>query len=549
MGSLRLGFALICVVGCTGRVGDPLPLPAGAGPSGPTGSTGGPNTPPPPPPPLVCPDPSPQPLRRLTHQEYRNTLVDLFPEVDPSTLRLVSDPYAGYYDTNLAALAVSSNLVLDYHGNARAIGAQLRPNFGARVTCDRAQGQSCLRETVAQLGRRILRRPLSAAELDSYTGLYASGPTAGDLDTSLQVALQTLLESPDFLYRPELGTPGPDPVLAPYERATRLSYLLWASTPDDLLLDAAEAGQLETDAQLSAQVDRLLTDPKAQRGILRFTDQWLKVRALNTAGKDPSENFAEVRPAVVESLGRFVWSVFQRDGTMEELLTAPRAFVDEHTAPIFGVTPPAPGTWAEVNVDPRERAGIVTHPAFLAGHGYPGYPSPVLRGVFVLERYLCNPPRPPPPGVIQSPPPTNDNGRLLSNREGYDRVTLLAGETCAACHTTINPLGFAFEGYDTMGRFRTMDAGRPVDASGDVLGFRFNDGVELARQLGQSGQVARCLSKHWVEYAVADSALADDLCFRRDVELAFEAAGRRLPALIKAIALHPKFARPAIIQE
>lgn len=497
----------------------------------------------------MCPDPSPQPLRRLTHQEYRNSLADLFPAVDPTALRLVTDPYAGYYDTNLAALAVSSNLVLDYHGNARAIAALLRPNFDAELSCDRGLGRTCLEQTVGRLGRRILRRPLSSVEVEGYTSFFATGPTAGDFDASLQLALQALLEAPDFLYRPELGTPGPNPVLAPYERAARLSYLLWASTPDEVLLDAAGNGALETDAQLAAQVDRLLADPKAERGILRFTDQWLKLRALNTAGKDPSENFSEVRPALAESLGRFVWAVFQRGGTMEELFTAPRAFVDERVAPIFGVPAPAPGTWSEVAVDPQQRAGIVTHPAFLAGHGYPGYPSPVLRGVYVLERFLCNPPQPPPPGVIQSPPPTNDNGRALSNREGYDRVTLLAGETCANCHVTINPLGFAFEGYDTMGRFRTMDAGRPVDASGNSLGFRFNDGVDLARQLGQSGQVARCLSKHWVEYAVGDSDLADDACFRRDVEQAFEASGRQLPSLIKAIALHPKFARPAIIQE
>jgi hypothetical protein len=548
----RRSWALLLAVGvgCSGKIGDTEPLPgAPSNPNDPS-DPNDPNMPidPVPPAPLVCPEPERQPLRRLTHREYENTIADLFPAFTAS-LRLVADPYAGYYDTNLSGLAVSGNLVLDYHENARAISAVARDEIDQVVDCDRSLGRVCLEEYLATIGRRVLRRPLDQEELADYSSLYAAGPTAGDFDASAQLAVQAMLESSEFLYRPELGVGTPDPILAPFERASRLSYFLWASAPDDLLLDAAELGRLETDAQISTEVDRMLADDRARRGVLRFADQWLKTGALANAGKDASERFDVVRPKLIESLDRFVWSVFAKNGTMEELLTSNKVFVDEDLAGVFGVAAPAPGQWAEVDADPAQRSGIVTHPAFLAGHGYPGYPSPVLRGVYVLERFLCTPPQPPPQGITQSPPPATDNGRPLSNREGYERVTLLAGETCARCHTTINPLGFAFEGYDTMGRFRTADAGGPIDASGTSSGFTFRDGVDLAHQLASSTQVARCVTQHWIEYAVADNALADDVCFRRDVFEAFEASGRKLPALVEAIALHPKFARPQILEE
>ena len=495
-----------------------------------------------------CLPPTAQPLRRLTHTEYLNSISDVFEMVSPDELRLVADPYGGYYDNNLNAQSVSGLLISDYHLNAKVVARKARENLPSLLPCNPSSEQACLRELISVLGRRLFRRPLTSEEISAFSSFYDSGPLQGDFGATAQLAIQIMLESPDFLYRPEFGVSETNPQLAPFERATRMSYLLWASGPDDVLLDAAEKGELETDAQLAAQVDRMLVHEKARRGLLRFTDQWLKLKTLEAIGKDPSENFDALKPSLAESLQRFVWAVLERGGTQEELLTSNTVWVDDNLAPLLGVSADDQ-PWREAQADPNQRAGILTHPAFLATHGYPGYPSPVLRGVFVLERFLCNPPPPPPAGVTQAPPPASEMGRPLTNREGYDRVTRQAGDTCATCHSLINPLGFAFENYDTLGRYRTEDEGQPVDASGSWGENTFNNAIELSRQLAQSDQVTQCISRHWIEYAVANSALAQDLCFREDVVKSYEASGRTLIGLVRAIALHPKFARPAVIQE
>jgi hypothetical protein len=495
-------------------------------------------------PPSCAPPPAP-PLRRLTHVEYRNALSDLFPGLDTAALRLPADAYAGDYDSNLAGLEVSANLVLDQHENARVVGRFAAAQRTTLWPCTEVEPADCLRSTLATLGRRVWRRPLSSAELDPLVALHDAGPTRNDLDAAFELGVQVLVESPDFLYRTEVGVDGRDADLEAFDRATRIAFLLWASTPDDALLDAAEHGALSTQGEVEAEVDRMLADPRVRRGVLRFMDQWLELGALDTVGKLPEDRFDALRPSLAEGVRRFVWSLFERGGTQRDLLASSHTWVDRELAAIFGVEPPEGDAWVEVALEPTERAGVLTHPAFLAATGYPGYPSPVLRGVFVLERMLCLPPDPPPPGVAQAPPALEENGRPLTNREGYERVTTQAGEVCQGCHLMINPLGFAFEAYDTVGRYRTMDAGQPVDTSGNSVGFAFTSGVDLAKQLAESERVSDCLTRHFLEYALSDAPLAKDPCLQRDVLAAFEASGRRLPTLLRALVLHPAFLRLA----
>jgi hypothetical protein len=217
------------------------------------------------------------------------------------------------------------------------------------------------------------------------------------------------------------------------------------------------------------------------------------------------------------------------------MFTATGAYVDARLAPVLGVAPP-PADWTWVELGGTERAGLLTHPALLAGRGYAEYPSPVLRGVFIRSQLLCTPPMPPPAGVDLTPPAAG-SGR--TNRAAYERATVGQGGTCAACHVQINPYGYAFESFDTMGRFRAVDNGEPVDTSGAVGRFTFRDGIELSAAFAADPGVRACVATKWLAYAGGGSNLVQDTCLRDELALMLE--GGSIRDLVLTLASHPKF--------
>lgn len=508
---------------------------------------------------VTGPDPGPQacapqppPLRRLNHTEYAHTVRDLFAAYMPPEVDVSPDARRAGFTNHVDVLNPSALLVREYYDNAAALASSTGAAIADTLGCD---GVDCFRGFVRDFGGRAYRRPLTDDETSRLVAYYEGGPGADDLPFAIEMAVLTLLQSADFIYRPEFGQPnlGQQGQLGPYEVASRLSYFIWQSMPDEALFAAAAEDRLEGE-DLALQVDRMLADDRAREGLLSATHEWLELERIADEVKGDGIPWSDDIVARLEaSLDAFVWQRgFAEGQSFRDLMTSRGAFVDSTLSPIFNVDDASPElTWVPLD----DRPGLLAQPAILAGQAHGTYPSPVLRGVFILNELLCDPPAPPPPDAAMDPPPlVDDDGNTLSNREGYDILTM-SGGGCAGCHRVINPLGYGLENYDAIGRWQDEDAGGRIDASGETRGFSgeeryvFDGPFELAEELADSAQVRRCMVTKWVRYASGSGPLAEDTCFLEDVEASVAHDDAGLRDLVIAIALHPKFARAEISQD
>ena len=338
-------------------------------------------------------------------------------------------------------------------------------------------------------------------------------------DAGVRVLIEALLQSPHFLYRVEVGRGrnGSTVDLSGFEIASRLSYMIWNTMPDDALLDEAERGNLATPEQIAAQAMRLLEDPRGRAMVERFHAQlfnWTLYRGLS---KDASEfplYYSGVGEDMYEEARRFVEQVvLVEEGDLAELLTAPYTFANDGLAAIYGFEGSFDDSFQKTSFDAPsqpQRGGLLTQLGFLASHG--GLTGSVHRGVFINHRILCTQ-LPPPPDAL--PPIPADDGMTMTSRE---RIEMHTGPgTCgASCHGTfINPVGFAFESFDGLGQYRTEENGLPIDAA---AAFEFADGLmafDGASQFNETiaGQIEThdCYTKHWVEYALGRDTAGSDL--------------------------------------
>lgn len=484
-----------------------------------------------------------QPLRRLSHREYANTVKSLLPAAQVTLPALATDETIDGFTNNWDAQKPSDLLVEQYFNIAVDVAEGLDDAAISALTgC--AAGIECAKSFIAQFGKQALRRPLTPEEASQYLTIFETGPGNGDFPLGVRLTVAAMLQSPHFLYRVEFGVGESEPIvgkrLLPYETATRLSYLLWANTPDAALFDAAESGRLDDAAGIETEAQRMLADPKAKEGVTNFFREWLKLSKLSKTLKLAEENWDEAfRADLTESVIRFTYDqVFDQGGSARDLLLATRFPMTPGIADLFGLQ--ASGdTWQDLDASPSERSGLLTHPGILGAYGYGEYPSPVLRGVFVLDRFMCMPPTAPPdPAAVQPPEPgTAENPR--TNREAYVQATSGAG--CAACHTAINGIGFAFENYDTVGRYRTKDSTFDVDASGNVGSFTFDNAVDFSKQLADSQEYQNCVVSKWATYALGGSPLARDAQFLSDLGSKFQEESLSLKGLLLAIATHERF--------
>lgn len=481
------------------------------------------------------------PLRRLTAFEYRNTVEDLFAGIALPEIPLPVDDKREGFDNNADALIPSKLHIDQYNAAAEAIADVATANLGLLIDCTPDTDPNCSTRFVAEFGAKAFRRPLTADEAVAFHAFFDGPPGDVDFAAGVEVTLQLMLQSPQFLYRLELHEPGGAAgELAPldaYQLATRLSYFLWSSMPDAELLAAAGAGELATPAQIEAQVRRMIDDPKAERAFLHFYRQWSDLGKIDAVSKLDEDGYDDAtRASLREEFDRFVRDIlFHGDGKFSDLLQSNRTFVDDRLAALYGVAPPGPDMWAEVELDPTQRAGLFTQPAFLAGHGHPLNPSPVKRGDYVLRNLLCTDVGSPPPiaEAMNSPKPQPG----MTNREVYTEIT--KAEQCIGCHKVINPIGFAFEHYDTMGRFRSLDQGLPVDASGSFGALAWADAIEMMAELAGDADVQKCFSRKWLVYGLGGPQLLSEMI--TDTADAFAAAEFDLRELQVAIATHPRF--------
>ncbi len=462
---------------------------------------------------------------RLTHAQWENTARDvlLLDDRPGFSTSFTGDPLGGVFDNNEAVLSVTPNLWADYQRAAEELAAMVVSDplkLAKIVPADEGQGDDArARAFIESLGKRAYRRPLTAQEIDKHLAIFTAGATllGGDpFLAGVEHVLSAFFQSPHFIYRVE-GTrePRPDGLvpLAPYELASRLSYLLWNTMPDDVLFDAATAGELDTKEGLLVHAERMLADPQARQVVLAFHHQLFDWKKFGDLYKDPAlfpEFVPEIGQDLVTEAELFVENVvFEQEGSFVDLLTSRTAFVNDRLAGIYEVAAPAPGEFAKVELDPTKRSGILTRAGFLAANGTARASDPIHRGVFVNLHVLCARLPPPPNNVTPLPPGENKTTR--------DVVAAHTGKgTCgASCHgTLINPAGFAFENYDAIGRYRSEDNGLPVNAADNYpIGgsmAHFENAIEWSQILAESPEANQCFARHWLEFAFGRDAAPED---------------------------------------
>ena len=436
---------------------------------------------------------------RLNRLEYNNTVRDLLGTALRPADGFPSDGMAGGFTTVGSALSLSPTYVSAYESAAHDLIRELFAGSAAQrvalLHCDVEEGDAeagvgCARSILEGFAPRAWRRPATENEIDAVLLPYRTAQKVGATRTmGLEHSLAAVLMSPLFLFKLEVDD---DPrsteprTLNPYELASRLSYALWSTMPDDKLMAAAAAGQLVTDDQVAAQIDRMLEDPRAEALLENFAARWLEFDRLETHEVEASV-FPEFSSDLAASMGRearaFVQEFLRSGRPAAEMLTAGFTHVDARLAAYYGAPFPgdAPDTLVRIETAGTERIGLLTLGALLTTTSFSSRTSAVRRGEFVFSHLLCESIPPPPPGVEGLPADETSNLTLRERLELHR-----ADPSCAGCHNVMDPLGFGLEHYDAIGRYRTLDGTSPVDASGELPdGTSFDGAAELSGLLSR----------------------------------------------------------------
>jgi hypothetical protein len=367
-------------------------------------------------------------------------------------------------------------------------------------------GDTCAETILRTFARRAWRRPPTADEVRGLLLPVTTARTAGATPTEgLRHALAAVLLSPFFIFKVEVD---PDPAstasrrLTSHELATRMSYALWASMPDDMLAAAADGGQLATDEQITAQIDRMLGDSRADALLDNFAAEWLEFKSLETHEVD-TRTFPRYTPALARSMKlearRFVQEFLRSPMPVSDMLGARFTFIDSALATHYGLTRTGGAAADLVRVDTASapRAGLLTLGAFLTTTSLPSRGSPVKRGEFILSRLMCTTITAPPPDVPSLPEGTT-GGTLRERLEQHRQDPM-----CSGCHLIMDPLGFGLENYDALGVYRTMDGSMPVNANGTLPnGTPFNGAIELSAALHGDPRFSECVTRKFMTFAV-----------------------------------------------
>jgi hypothetical protein len=533
--------------GCSGAI-DNMGKPRGSDPSSPSepgkgtgggnsntgggnntggGSNSGGGMPGPGPTPVATPGLSVgvSPLRRLTSQQYLNTVRDLL-KLDAAAVlgpgSLPNDNSIVERFASNADGAVTSSGVDQYADAAATLAAKAITNLGGLVPCSPAAGNAeCASTFIAGFGRRAFRRPLTQVEVDRYKRAYTAG---GDFSNGIRLVVQAMLQSPKFLYHVEpvpADAAGKILALDSWSMASRLSYFFLNTMPDDELFAAADKNELGNAEQVGRAASRLMADARFQETTRYFHDQWLELGEVRGADKDatlfPTWN-DEVKGLLAEQTYKFVENAFASSGgggKLAALMTSTTTFMKGPLYELYGLPKGAGADWAKVELNDQQRGGILTHAGFMAGLAHEDRTSFILRGKVVREALLCTPVPPPPPGLNAS---ETDIPATATARERSEKHRTEA--SCAACHQLFDPVGFAFETYDAVGRFRDKDgSGKAIDSVLDFnektgLDGHYANALEFVKKLGDSDELGACVTKQWMRFAlgreVEDGAMGAD---------------------------------------
>lgn len=476
-------------------------------------------------------DPGTTPLRRLTADEYHNSVRDLF-GVEVPTQTLTPDERVSGFEANVVA-PVTELMAEEYQRAAENISEALIAEDG--VWPDSSE-EAVLRAHIESIATRAFRRPAETEEVEALYSLYTAGAEEFDATTGAQMVIEAVLQSPNFLYRVEVGEAAEDEVvqLTDYEMASRLSYFLWGSIPDDALLQAAAAGELSSRDQIESHARRMLEDERARERINDVFAQWLRVDAIETVDHGDEAFTEEMRRSMMAETQAFIDEVvWEGDARVSTLLTANYTFADANTASLYGVEVDADGGLVRIDL-PEDRAGILTHPGVLSAYGHGQ--TPVYRGKFIREALLCTPPYQAPDNIEALP--TFEGESMRSKAEKRMNATQ---QGCAGCHLQYDGIGLVFDNYDALGRYRVedefgnalTDEGQ-LHAAGDIEGPV--DGVaDLATRLAESEMVQACVAKQFFRYTTARNEGQSDACSMHLIQEALTTSGGDIREMLIAL--------------
>ena len=487
----------------------------------------------------------PSGLRRLTNAQLENIVLDVFG--DGVIVPPLAEPdvaIGGLVSIGASGATYSPRGVESVEDVAFAIAEQaLSDENRSRILACEPEGvddTACAAAFVESIGRRLWRRPVNEAE--SLRLVAIAEGAAASLDDPYQglvYALAAILQSPHFLFRAELGADGQ---FDDWELATRLSFFLWNTTPDETLLDAAAAGELTTEEGLRAQAERLVGDPLARRGVRNFFSEYLELDELLHLAKDPTifEHFSSELGASAreETLSLLEYVIFDASSDYRDVMTSRHTFLDRRLATVYGVPAPAETGFARVPLPAdANRIGLLGHASFLAHHAHQVSSSATLRGAAVRQVLLCQTIPPPPVNVDTSIPEPSGEAPTLRDRVAEH----LENESCAGCHLLMDPIGLGLENYDGIGRWRIYDNEVEIDASGELDGELFQTPDQLAALIRNHPDFPSCLVQMMTRYAMGRVEIREELDHLDLMAERFAALGYRVRPMLLEIVTSPMF--------
>jgi len=485
-------------------------------------------------------------MRRLTQAEYRNSIADIFgKEIEVRGAFEPTIRIAGLQSTSTGVLSVTPVGFESFSSMADSIAAQVTAEkYRAKLPCkpksDKAPDDACTSQVMNQYGRMLFRRPLSSDETKNAAKLSNSlAKSQNDFYAGLRYGLASLLQSPNFLFRLENAVPADNKqyTLDPYSRATRLSYLMWNSTPDAELLQAAEKGELNNAAGLDKQVDRLMASPRLDDGMRAFFNDMLELDTFDTVSKDsilyPKWSSGIAASAREETLRTTIDLALHANGDMRDLMTTRKTFINRNLAADYQLPFAFKGDWMpyEFSAD-SGRSGVLTQASMLTMFSHPGRSSPTKRGVAIMDIFLCEP-TPAPPANVDFSVVNDVNGALKTVRE---RLTAHAtNSTCASCHNHSDPIGLSMEGFDTIGQRRTMENGKLIDLTATIQNKKFEGAEGLGKFLHDNPKYTACVARKVYAYSRGENSEDVAASAFKNANKAFTDSGFRMRALLKAM--------------
>lgn len=492
-------------------------------------------------------------LHRLTEAQYRATIADIFgPGIKLAGRPEPDQRIDGLLAAGTGVVSITPSGAAQYATIARGVAEQVvaPENRDRLVGCAPdardPEGKACATMFFSRIGERLFRRPLSERELKlAVDGSLASAAQLGDFHAGLSTSLAGMMVDLPFLFQIDnyVRDPAGGLTLDSWSRASRLSYYLWNTTPDEELLRAARGGELMTPGGVDRQVDRLIASPRFEDGTRAFFDDFLRLDRMAIVGKDPIL-YPAFRTSVgaaarEQSLRTMLQLLVREKGDYREIFTTRRVAMNRTLSPLYRI-PYAPADWSMIEMpegDPR--AGLLTQIAFLAMHSHEGRSSPTLRGLAIREILLCEHVPPPPANVNFTIVQDVGDPRFKTARERL--VAHLDDEDCASCHRKTDHLGLGFEKFDGAGQFRATEGGAPIDTSGDLDGTPFSDPVSLGRALHDSPKTTRCVAQAAWQTAAGRTLSARDGPFVDALHGKFARGGYRIAVLFGDVAKSPAF--------